>query len=187
MAFTLKIRLPQYRNASGVTVRIYEPGESVRMNGDADDTMADTASDGLFLATIAEDLVGDFEYEVFRSGTTVQTGTLKRIADQAIVIADDPNDQVISIWNYSVRTISVDLGEDGNRIIQLEVRATNGSLVSGARVIVSTDILGQTVIFTGMTNIEGMVSAIIPEAGPYYVFRSHPLYSFTNPVLISVV
>lgn len=107
MPFTLKIRLPQYRGASNITVRIYTPGESVRMNGGADDTMADTASDGLFLATIAEDLVGKFEYEVFRTGTTIQTGVLERVAGQATVLADNPSDTISSIQSGLATTADV--------------------------------------------------------------------------------
>lgn len=89
MAFVLKIRLPQYRGDAGITVRITALGDSARVNGVADDAMTDTAADGLFLATIDEDLVGDFEYEVFRGGSiTIQTGLLHRDAEQAIVLAD---------------------------------------------------------------------------------------------------
>lgn len=97
MPFVVKVRLPLYRGLSDLTLRITASDASVRLNGVADDAMADTASDGLFLATVAEDLVGRFAYEIFRAGATVQTGSLTRVADQASVLADDPADFIAAV------------------------------------------------------------------------------------------
>jgi hypothetical protein len=96
MPFTATTRLPLYVSATGVTLRITAPGSPTRVNGVADDAMADDA-DGVFVATVAEDLVGTFEYVIYRSGTPIQSGWLKRIADQASVILDDPRDDFTGI------------------------------------------------------------------------------------------
>lgn len=92
MSFTATVPLPTYPGASGITLRITAPGSSVRLNGSADDTMDDSASDGLFLATVTEDLVGIYTYSVRRAGAVIQAGWLKRVADQSSVQADDPRD-----------------------------------------------------------------------------------------------
>jgi len=94
MPFVVKTPLPLYAGLTGIVIRITAPGSSVRVNGVADDAMADEASDGLFAATIAEELVGAFTYTIYRSGTIIQSGWCKRIAAQAVVILDDPRDFV---------------------------------------------------------------------------------------------
>lgn len=73
-----------------------EPGSPTRVNGEADDTMADSA-DGVFVATVAEDLVGIYEYLIYRSGTPIQGGWLKRDAGQAAVLLDDPRVDFVGI------------------------------------------------------------------------------------------
>jgi hypothetical protein len=91
MPFSLKTVLPLYVGADGITIRITAPGSASRLNGDADDSMADD-EDGLFEATVAENLVGTFTYLIYRSGTPIQIGWMKRLADQATVVLDDPRD-----------------------------------------------------------------------------------------------
>jgi hypothetical protein len=92
MSFTVAVPLPLYAGAAAVTIRVTAPGSPTRVNGGADDAMADTASDGLFVATVAEDLVGTYTYLIFRSGTAIQSGWFRRVTGQAAVVLDDERD-----------------------------------------------------------------------------------------------
>ncbi len=92
MSFTVATPLPLYAGISGITIRITAPGSATRVNGDADDTMADNAGDGLFVATVAEDLIGVFQYTIYRSGTPIGDGWLRRATGEATILLDDPRD-----------------------------------------------------------------------------------------------
>ena len=92
MSFTVATPLPLYAGAAAVTIRVTAPGSPTRVNGGADDAMADTGSDGLFTATIAEELVGTYTYLIYRSGTAIQSGWFRRVTGQAAVVLDDERD-----------------------------------------------------------------------------------------------
>jgi hypothetical protein len=92
MSFTVATPLPLYAGAAAVTIRVTAPGSPTRVNGGADDAMADTSSDGLFVATVAEDLVGTYTYLIYRSGTAIQSGWFRRVTGQAAVVLDDERD-----------------------------------------------------------------------------------------------
>jgi hypothetical protein len=113
MSFSVTTRLPLYVSATGITLRITAAGSATRVNGVADDAMSDNA-DGLFVASVAEDLTGTHEYVIYRSGTPIQSGWLKRIADQASVILDDPRDFAgdESVGLYPITVSVIDDNED---------------------------------------------------------------------------
>jgi len=92
MSFTVATPLPLYAGAAAVTIRVTAPGSPTRVNGGADDAMADTSSEGLFVATVAEDLVGTYTYLIYRSGTAIQSGWFRRVTGQAAVVLDDERD-----------------------------------------------------------------------------------------------
>ncbi len=91
MSFTVKVLLPLYTGVNNITLRIVEPGTVDRVNGNADDALADS-NDGLFVGTVAEDLVGRFQYRLLRGTATIQVGWLKRSQGQTVVLLDDPRD-----------------------------------------------------------------------------------------------
>lgn len=91
MSFTVKVTLPLYTGVSNITLRIVEPGTVDRVNGNSDDSLADS-NDGLFVGTVAEDLVGRYQYRLLRGASTIQVGWLKRSLSQTVVLLDDPRD-----------------------------------------------------------------------------------------------
>lgn len=86
---TFKLRANELSGQTGLTVRIYALGSDTIANGAGGDALTETASsDGQFTATIAEDLSGQHEYYVYKSGSPIYRGLVN--ADGAVLIADEP-------------------------------------------------------------------------------------------------
>jgi hypothetical protein len=85
MAFDITGKLPLYAGIA-LTIRLTNPGSATRVNGGADDAFVDTASNFQFVATVAEDLVGTFDYVVFSGSQPVEVGTVYRANGQATVL-----------------------------------------------------------------------------------------------------
>jgi hypothetical protein len=96
--FLLRVNLPLYKNKSNIRIRIMNRGQFIRLNGSEDDLMTDN-NDGLFETTVNENLIGDFDYAIFRVGVLIQTGTLIRNAGQSIVDCDDRDGPIPSGGN----------------------------------------------------------------------------------------
>ena len=86
MSFTVTTKLPQYAGETGITILITAEGSGDRANGDADDTMVDTDGNFQFVGTVEEDLVGEFEYVIYASGTVIDSGGFYRAEGQEEVI-----------------------------------------------------------------------------------------------------
>ncbi len=95
MSFNLTISLPLYSGVTGLSVSITAPGSPTLVNGSGDSLTE--SSNGIFSATVAEDLVGSYTYVVKRSSTPVQSGWFRRAAAQASVLADDERDLLAAI------------------------------------------------------------------------------------------
>jgi hypothetical protein len=90
MSFTITAKLPEYAGIA-LTLRITNPGSATRVNGDADDAFVDSASNFQFSATVAENLVGSFDYVIFRGSSVVETGSFCRKNAQTSVVIGASN------------------------------------------------------------------------------------------------
>ncbi len=123
MSFTVNVFLPRYKGQS-LSFRARTPGTQTRANGSADDAMADTASNGQFAATVAEDLLGKYEYTIYQSTREIRTGWFRRVADQATVVLDDPQD--FSAENV-IATVNIPAIEADSIVIGREVTRYRGT------------------------------------------------------------
>jgi hypothetical protein len=89
MSFTVTSFVGGYGGVTDLSIRIYVPGTNTRVNGTDDDLMTEGATE-IFTGTIDEDLVGLFEYRIFRGAGAIQTGWLYRESGQAAASLDQP-------------------------------------------------------------------------------------------------
>jgi len=103
MAFDITGKLPLYAGIA-LTIRLTNPGSATRVNGSADDAFVDSSSNFQFVATVAEDLVGTFDYVVFSGSQPVEVGTVYRATGQAVVllgsVAPGSSGSVVLTANY---------------------------------------------------------------------------------------
>lgn len=172
MPFDVKSRVPLYAGIA-LTIRIDVPETGVMVNGTVNDAFTDTAANAFFSGTVAEDLVGYFPYSIFRVAAIVQTGWLKRISGQAILVLDDPRDFPASLNEIAVATLGT-----GARTVTVAVLV---SAVPLENATVRFTLGGET--YSGRTNASGVVVFNLND-GTYTVAISKSGYSFAGTTMV---
>ena len=109
--------------------------------------------------TVADDIANDMLDELLSEHT--DAGSVgKAIGDIESVVASSGSGNVT--WDYTLTD------------------STTGAPIVGATVWVTSDIAGATVLASGVTNINGVVTFYL-STGTKYIWRQKSGYSFVNP------